>query len=93
SPEVVVFTKHEVEQDTPNVLICYARKFWPPVLSMTWFKNGQEVSEGVLETVFYPGEDNTFRKFTSLTLVPSPDDYYDCQVQHEGKKEPQRTHW
>ncbi|XP_051632283.1 HLA class II histocompatibility antigen, DR alpha chain-like isoform X2 [Manacus candei] len=92
-PEMALFPKHAVELEDPNLLICYVTKFWPPVASITWFRNGIVVSEGVLETVFYPGPDNTFRKFSYLPFVPRRGDYYDCRVEHEGLREPRKTHW
>ncbi|XP_057244258.1 H-2 class II histocompatibility antigen, A-U alpha chain-like, partial [Malurus melanocephalus] len=48
---------------------------------------------GVLETPFYPGPDNTFRKFSYLPFIPEDGDYFDCQVQHEGMEKPVKTHW
>ncbi|XP_050161970.1 HLA class II histocompatibility antigen, DR alpha chain-like [Myiozetetes cayanensis] len=92
-PETAVFPKHALQLDEPNVLICYVSKFWPPVSSISWLRNGLPVSEGVLETVFYPGPDNTFRKFSYLPFIPRRGDYYDCRVRHEGLAQPSKTHW
>ncbi|KAM9211375.1 RLA class II histocompatibility antigen, DP alpha-1 chain-like [Leptosomus discolor] len=92
-PEVTVFSEDPVELGDSNVLICYVDKFWPAVVSITWLRNGQEVTDGVLETVFYPREDNTFRKFSYLTFVPTRGDYYDCRVQHWGLPAPVLKHW
>ncbi|NWX51955.1 DRA protein, partial [Steatornis caripensis] len=92
-PEVTVFPKHQVELGEPNVLICYADKFWPSVITMTWRKNGQEVTDGVFETIFYRGQGYTFRKFSYLTLVPARGDYYDCRVEHEGLRTALLKHW
>ncbi|XP_074710512.1 HLA class II histocompatibility antigen, DR alpha chain-like [Strix uralensis] len=92
-PEVTMFPKRRVELGDPNVLTCYVDKFWPPVLSVTWLKNGQEVTEGVLETVFYRGRDRTFRKFSYLPFIPSRGDQYDCRVGHEGLPTPILRHW
>ncbi|KFQ96887.1 HLA class II histocompatibility antigen, DR alpha chain, partial [Opisthocomus hoazin] len=61
-----------------NVLICYVDKFWPSVISITWLRNGQEVTDGVFETVFCRGQDSTFRKFSYLPFIPTRGDYYDC---------------
>ncbi|XP_066427298.1 H-2 class II histocompatibility antigen, A-U alpha chain-like [Molothrus aeneus] len=93
APEVAVFPKHPVEQDEPNILICSVTKFWPPVLGLVWFRNGARVTEGVLETPFYPDRDFSFRKFSYLPFIPEPGDYYDCKVEHEGLKAPIKTHW
>uniref|UniRef100_A0A8C3KN90 Ig-like domain-containing protein n=1 Tax=Calidris pygmaea TaxID=425635 RepID=A0A8C3KN90_9CHAR len=92
-PEVTVFSEDPVELGDPNILICYVDKFWPSVISISWLKNGQEVTDGVLETVFYPREDNTFRKFSYLPFIPTRGDYYDCRVEHRGLPTPLLKHW
>ncbi|XP_010210457.1 PREDICTED: HLA class II histocompatibility antigen, DR alpha chain-like [Tinamus guttatus] len=92
-PEVTVFSEDPVELGDPNVLICYVDKFWPPMISITWLKNGQEVVDGVFETVYYPREDDTFRKFSYLPFVPTRGDYYDCRVEHWGLPKALLKHW
>ncbi|XP_071588887.1 HLA class II histocompatibility antigen, DR alpha chain [Heliangelus exortis] len=92
-PVVRVFPKHRVELEEPNVLICFVENFWPPVISISWLRNGEEVREGVFETVFYPREDNTFRKFSYLTFIPTRGDFYDCRVEHEGLPHAETKHW
>lgn len=93
SPEVTVFSEDPVELGDPNVLICYVDKFWPSVISITWLRNGQEVKDGILETVFYRGPDRTFRKFSYLPFIPTRGDYYDCRVEHEGLPTALLKHW
>ncbi|NXW52927.1 DRA protein, partial [Nyctiprogne leucopyga] len=92
-PEVTVFSEETVELEDPNVLICYVDKFWPSVITITWLKNGQEVTDGVLETVFYRGQDHTFRKFSYLPFIPTRGDYYDCRVEHWGLPTALLRHW
>ncbi|XP_056366421.1 HLA class II histocompatibility antigen, DR alpha chain-like [Oenanthe melanoleuca] len=93
APESGVFPKHPAQQDEPNVLICWARRFWPPVLGLRWLRNGVPQEQGVMETPFYPDRDNSFQKFSYLPFIPRPGEYYDCQVEHEGLKEPRLVHW
>ncbi|XP_010021296.1 PREDICTED: HLA class II histocompatibility antigen, DR alpha chain-like, partial [Nestor notabilis] len=64
-----------------------------PLLEVTWKQNGQSVSSGVFETVFYTREDNTYRMFSYLPFVPARGDYYDCSVKHEGLPEGLVRHW
>ncbi|XP_044839767.1 HLA class II histocompatibility antigen, DR alpha chain-like [Mauremys mutica] len=92
-PEVTVFPEDPVELGEPNVLICFVDKFFPPALSVTWLKNGQEVTGGVSETDFYPRQDYAFRKFSYLPFLPSQGDFYDCRVEHGGLAEPFTKHW
>ncbi|NXH12334.1 DRA protein, partial [Bucco capensis] len=92
-PEVTVFPKRQVELGDPNILICFVDEFWPSVISIRWLKNGQEVRDGVLESVFYRGQDLTFRKFSYLPFVPTRGDFYDCRVEHWGLPTPLLRHW
>uniref|UniRef100_A0A674JE23 Ig-like domain-containing protein n=1 Tax=Terrapene triunguis TaxID=2587831 RepID=A0A674JE23_9SAUR len=92
-PEVTVFPEDPVELGEPNVLICFVDKFFPPALSVTWLKNGQEVTGGVSETDFYPRQDYAFRKFSYLPFLPSQGNFYDCRVEHGGLPEPFMKHW
>lgn len=88
-----MFSEDPVELGDPNILICYVDKFWPSVITITWMKNGQEVTEGVSETVFYRQADNGFYKFSYLPFIPTRGDYYDCRVEHWGLRDPLMTHW
>ncbi|XP_060225126.1 HLA class II histocompatibility antigen, DP alpha 1 chain isoform X3 [Meriones unguiculatus] len=92
-PEVTVFPKKPVELGQPNVLICHVDRFFPPVLNITWLRNGQPVMEGTSETTFLPSTELRFHKFHYLTFVPSLEDVYDCRVEHWGLEQPRLSHW
>ncbi|KAM5262682.1 LOW QUALITY PROTEIN: HLA class II histocompatibility antigen, DP alpha 1 chain-like [Ctenodactylus gundi] len=92
-PEVTVFPKEPVELGQPNILICHTDRFFPPVLNVTWLRNGQPVTEGVSESVFLPRTDYSFHKFHYLTFLPTAEDVYDCKVEHWGLEEPRLMHW
>lgn len=88
-----MFSEDPVELGDPNILICYVDKFWPSIITITWLRNGQVVTDGVLETVFYPREDHSFRKFSYLPFIPTRGDYYDCRVEHWGLPTALLKHW
>ncbi|XP_015685652.1 H-2 class II histocompatibility antigen, E-D alpha chain-like, partial [Protobothrops mucrosquamatus] len=92
-PKVMVYPEQEVELGEPNVLICMADNFSPPVLNMTWLKNGHLVTEGVQTMDYYPKKNHAFRRFSYLTFVPNQDDNYICEVDHWGLKEPLGKLW
>ena len=79
--------------EEPNVLICYADKFWPPVATMEWRRNGAVVSEGVYDSVYYGRPDLLFRKFSYLPFVPQRGDVYSCAVRHWGAEGPVQRMW
>ena len=92
-PRVTVLPKSHVELGQPNVLICVVENIFPPVINITWLRNGQTITEGVAQTSFYAQPDHLFRKFHYLPFVPSVDDFYDCKVEHWGLDEPLFKHW
>ncbi|XP_004424360.1 PREDICTED: HLA class II histocompatibility antigen, DQ alpha 2 chain-like [Ceratotherium simum simum] len=92
-PEVTVFPKSPVMLGQPNTLICFVDNIFPPVINVTWLRNGHSVTEGVSETSFLPKNDHSFFKMNYLTFLPSADDIYDCKVEHWGLDEPLLKHW
>ena len=92
-PEVTVFSKSPVMLGQPNTLICHVDNIFPPVINITWLKNGHAVTEGVSETSFLPKDDHSFLKIGYLTFLPSDNDIYDCKVEHWGLDEPLLKHW
>ncbi|XP_004479866.1 HLA class II histocompatibility antigen, DO alpha chain isoform X2 [Dasypus novemcinctus] len=92
-PKVTVLPKFRVELGQPNVLVCIVDGLFPPVVNVTWLRNGLPVTEGAAQTSFYSRPDHLFRKFLYLPLVPAAEDVYDCQVEHWGLDGPLLEHW
>lgn len=92
-PRVAVLPKSRVQLGEPNVLICIVDNIFPPVINVTWLRNGQPITQGVTQTSFYAQPDHSFRKFHYLTFVPLADDFYDCKVEHWGLDQPLFQHW
>ncbi|XP_055262210.1 HLA class II histocompatibility antigen, DQ alpha 2 chain-like isoform X2 [Moschus berezovskii] len=92
-PEVTVFSKSPVMLGQPNTLICHVDNIFPPVINITWLRNGHSVTEGVSETSFLIKSDYSFLKINYLTFLPSDDDVYNCKVEHWGLDEPLLKHW
>ncbi|KAB1261611.1 SLA class II histocompatibility antigen; DQ haplotype D alpha chain [Camelus dromedarius] len=86
-----MFPKSSVIPGIPNTLICHVDNIFPPVINITWFRNGRFTAEGITETTFYPKSDHSFRKFSYLTFLPSADDFYDCRVEPWGLDVPLLT--
>ncbi|XP_066471749.1 HLA class II histocompatibility antigen, DR alpha chain-like [Tiliqua scincoides] len=94
-PRATVFPERPVARGEPNVLVCLVDGFSPPVLNVSWLRNGREVeAEGrVARTDFYPRADHSFRTFSYLAFLPAPDDTYFCRVEHWGLQRPLDTEW
>ncbi|XP_072287529.1 RLA class II histocompatibility antigen, DP alpha-1 chain-like [Pyxicephalus adspersus] len=85
APELNVFSENPVVVGEPNVLICWANKFFPPSIKMTWMKNGQPVTHGASETDFYGASDGSYSKFLYLAIIPREEEMYTCSVEHAGQ--------
>uniref|UniRef100_H2ZU88 Ig-like domain-containing protein n=1 Tax=Latimeria chalumnae TaxID=7897 RepID=H2ZU88_LATCH len=92
-PEVTMYPENQVEFGKANILICFMDNFYPPVLNFTWYKNGNQVSEGFYNTDFYSKVNYRFRKFSYLNFTPEVGDIYSCQVEHWGLEEPINKFW
>ncbi|KAM9326280.1 H-2 class II histocompatibility antigen, A-Q alpha chain-like [Gastrophryne carolinensis] len=93
TPEGKVYTSHPVIFGEPNVLICFVRNIFPPVMNVTWLKNGQKIYDGVTETIFLPSQDHSFRKFLYLAFIPTMSDFYSCEMEHWGLDGAKRMPW
>uniref|UniRef100_A0ACB8EEG4 Uncharacterized protein n=1 Tax=Sphaerodactylus townsendi TaxID=933632 RepID=A0ACB8EEG4_9SAUR len=74
-PKVTLYLKNPVALGEPNLLVCLADGFSPPVINLTWVKNGEEV-KAADETDFYPNTDHSFRRFSYLAFIPNAEDIY-----------------
>ncbi|XP_007445245.1 mamu class II histocompatibility antigen, DR alpha chain, partial [Python bivittatus] len=92
-PKLMVYPEKAVEVGEPNILICMADDFSPPVLKMSWLKNGQPVTDRVQTMDYYPKKNNAFRRFSYLPFIPTLQDDYTCQVEHWGLKQPLAKIW
>ncbi|XP_041843019.1 LOW QUALITY PROTEIN: H-2 class II histocompatibility antigen, A-U alpha chain-like [Melanotaenia boesemani] len=92
-PESILYTAEEVDKGVENSLICFVNHFYPPLIKVTWTKNGQPVSEGVSLSRYYPNQDQTFHQFSTLTFTPTETDIYSCTVEHMALDRPQTRIW
>nr|NP_001128546.1 uncharacterized protein LOC100189577 precursor [Xenopus laevis]AAI60754.1 Unknown (protein for MGC:180028) [Xenopus laevis] len=92
-PLISLYAAKPVVLGEPNILICCVKNIFPPVMNTTWFKNGQQISEGFSETSFLPAQDHSFRRLHYLAFLPNEHDIYTCEVEHWGLEQPIRRVW
>ncbi|KAM9323869.1 H-2 class II histocompatibility antigen, A-U alpha chain-like [Gastrophryne carolinensis] len=92
-PEGKLYAENSIVLGEPNVLICAVKRIFPPVMNMTWLKNGEKIYDGVTESLFRPSQDHSFRKFLYLAFIPTVNDIYTCEVEHWGLSEPLQMMW
>lgn len=89
APEVLLYPKDEVIEQTDSTLICFARNFFPPTVKIKWTKNREVVaSEDDPFEKTIPASAGTFQVFSRLSFIPKDGDVFGCIVEHETLTQP-----
>ncbi|XP_067399236.1 HLA class II histocompatibility antigen, DR beta 4 chain-like [Emydura macquarii macquarii] len=92
-PEVTVFPTKSGSQPHAHLLVCSVTGFYPGSIQITWLKNGQEQTAGVVSTELLQNGDWTFQILVMLEMSARRGDVYACQVQHVSLPEPLTVRW
>uniref|UniRef100_A0A8C8THC6 Major histocompatibility complex, class I-related n=1 Tax=Peromyscus maniculatus bairdii TaxID=230844 RepID=A0A8C8THC6_PERMB len=82
-PPMVRTSRKEIFPGT-TALFCRAHGFYPPEISMTWMKNGEDIAQEVDYGAVLPSGDGTYQMWVSVDLDPQSKDIYSCHVEHCG---------
>ncbi|XP_040899660.1 H-2 class II histocompatibility antigen, A-U alpha chain-like isoform X1 [Toxotes jaculatrix] len=94
SPTSLIIPKQDVELGVPNTLICFVNDFHPPVVDITWTRNGHLVDQSeVSQTQYYSNSDFSFRTTSYLRFTPQENDIYSCSVDHASLQAPLTRFW
>ncbi|XP_042254022.1 H-2 class II histocompatibility antigen, A-Q alpha chain-like isoform X1 [Thunnus maccoyii] len=93
APRMLVYPSEEAELGKEITLYCYISHFYPPLINVTWTRNGFKVTEGVALSNPQPETDGTFSQLASLSFHPKTDDVLGCTVQHQALSHPVNTAW
>ncbi|XP_007483704.2 rano class II histocompatibility antigen, A beta chain-like isoform X1 [Monodelphis domestica] len=83
-------SKQEAQQ---HLLVCSVTGFYPSKIKVTWLKNGQEQTAGVISTEVIQNGDWTYQTLVMLETIPQSRDIYTCGVEHASLQSPITMEW
>ncbi|KAM4641411.1 class II histocompatibility antigen, M alpha chain isoform 1-T3 [Discoglossus pictus] len=92
-PDMKVFTARPLHLGEPNMLVCSISNVFPPSLTVTWRKNGWEVTEGISSPGYSAMSNGVYQTFSYLNMTPTSYDSYSCNVKVVGENNTSVKYW